>query len=117
MDTIESRYLGSYPHTTGEGDDARTFFSHAFALTKAKGVFSVTSNGDRFTEAGIEAGAVFNVRGLSLEPALDKDGVPMATKRGEPVLNATRVADVDFALVRNGGFTITKAPPAGAEQA
>lgn len=108
MNTFESRYLGTYPHTTGEGDGARTFCSHAFALTKAQGVFSVTSNSDRFAEAGIEAGAVFNVRGLSLEPALGKEGTPLLTKRGEPVLNATRVADVDFALVRNGGFTITK---------
>lgn len=108
MNTLESRYLGSYPHQTGEGDGARSFYSHAFALTKTPGVFSVTSNGDRFSEAGIEAGAVFEVRGLALEPALDKDGVPLASKRGEPVLNATRVADVDFRLIRNGGFTITK---------
>lgn len=111
MDTFESRYLGSYPHQVGEGDGARTFFSHAFALTRqGGGVFSVTSNGDRFSEAGIEAGAIFVVSGLALEPALDKDGVPLTSKRGESVLNATRVADVDFRLIRNGGFTITKKP-------
>lgn len=109
MDSFEARYLGSYPHSTGEGENARTFFSHAFALTsQGGGVFSVTSNGPRFAEAGIEAGAVFQVSGLTLEPALDRENVPMSTKRGEPVLNASRVADVDFRLVRNGGFTITR---------
>jgi hypothetical protein len=99
------RFLGAYPHEGQSGP----FFSNAFALETGE-MFSLASNSNKL--AGVDAGAVFEVSGLTFSPAVDEAGKALTTKGGDAVLNAKRDGDAEIELkfVRNGGFKVSGLP-------